>query len=214
MNILIETGREQGFRSLESVTTSVLCQSPNKPLQSYQWVFAQPCPAQSPSPPFRAPPLFFAPTQTLNLQDNPIWPSSCQDWSRQAAAVFPRGDAKLSTESLTWATRSVFPLFLCLSSSITLSSLSLGLQISHSHVFTPPSPLSRFCAQGHFTTVGFLTVQALWHRSRVSVWEREDRTIISGEFWLKWITQEMELNGVVIWQKNPNVWQRFYGFWN
>ncbi len=139
MNILIETGREQGFRSLESVSTSLLCQSPNKPHYSYRRVFTQPCPARSPSPPFRAPPLFFAPTQTLNLQDNPIWPSSCQDWSQAGCSSLPpRGCQAVHGETdtghpLCFPTLSL-PVF------FNHSVLSLSVFKSLTHTYSHPLP--------------------------------------------------------------------------
>lgn len=129
-------------------------------------------PAQPGAPPLSSGPLPSPLPQhrPLICRTIPFGRAAARTDHRQATAVFPRGDAKLSTENPTRATRSVSHSFsACLLQSLYPLPLSLGRQISHSHVFTPPSPLSRFCAQGRFRTIVFLTVPALWHRSRVTV---------------------------------------------
>lgn len=106
-------------------------------------------PAQPRTPPLPSGPLPYPLPQhrPLICRTIPFGRAAARTDHRQAAAVFPRGDAKLSTENPTRATRSVFPLLLCLSSSITLSSLSLSRSsnLSLSRIHTPFPPFTLLC---------------------------------------------------------------------
>ncbi|KAF4105026.1 hypothetical protein G5714_014357 [Onychostoma macrolepis] len=108
---------------------------------------ARPGPARPRAPPLPSGPLpsYLPQHRPLICRTIPFGRAAARTDHRQAAAVFPRGDAKLSTERPTRATRSVFPLFLCLSSSITLSSLSQSSNLSLTRIHAPFPPFMLLC---------------------------------------------------------------------